>query len=155
MTTTVCISCAEEKQISADRPETAIWLSNEWRVAHASGSSLLGWLVIIPRRHVEGAHELNASESATLGLLLQKVSLALVEELGCSKTYVVMFAEAPGFTHVHFHVVPRAEDLPAELRGPKVFDFLKRPETEWITLERQRNLALRLRTRFGELNVPH
>lgn len=138
----------------ADRPETAIWLSDEWRVAHASGSSLLGWLVVIPRRHVEGVHELSASESATLGPLLQKVSLALVEELGCSKTYVVMFAEAPGFTHVHFHVVPRAEDLPPELRGARVFDFLKRPETEWVALALQRDLALRLRARIGELDDP-
>ncbi len=151
MTTTECFSCREEQHLPNDRPETAIWLSDEWRVAHATGSSLLGWLVVLPRRHVEGVHELNASEAATLGPLLHLVSSALVVVLGCSKTYVAMFAEAPGFTHVHFHVMPRAADLPKELRGTKVFDYLKRPEGEWVPLERQRDFARRLHDCIGEL----
>ena len=44
--------------------------------------------------------------------------------LGCSKTYVALFAEAEGFEHVHFHVVPRSLDLDPGLRGPRVFGRL-------------------------------
>lgn len=44
--------------------------------------------------------------------------------LGCAKTYVALFAEAEGFAHVHFHVIPRAADLAADLRGPRIFGLL-------------------------------
>jgi diadenosine tetraphosphate (Ap4A) HIT family hydrolase len=84
----------------------------------------------MPRRHVEGVHELNEAEAASLAPLLREVSRALVNVLGCAKTYVVMFAESPGFTHLHFHVTLRDADLPAEFRGTRVFDFLKKPEAE-------------------------
>lgn len=150
MTTSDCYSCAEERHLSAGRPEEAIWISDEWRVAHAMNSALLGWLVVIPRRHVEGLHELNAVETAALGPLLQQVSQALVNVLGCSKTYVITFAETPGFTHVHFHVVPRDAQLPARLRGTNVFEFMKKPEAEWVPLEQQRELVLRLREASGD-----
>jgi hypothetical protein len=36
----------------------------------------------------------------------------------CQKTYVMMFAEKAGFTHVHFHVVPRMDDFPDDRIGP-------------------------------------
>lgn len=127
------------------RPEASIWLSDEWRVAHATGSALLGWLVVLPRRHVESIDVLNPAEAAALGPLLKQVSTALVDVLGCAKTYVVMFAEAPGYNHVHFHVVPRDAELPKELRGVRIFDYLKRPQSEWVSLEAQRELASRLR----------
>jgi hypothetical protein len=44
--------------------------------------------------------------------------------LSCTKTYVALFAEAEGFAHVHFHVIPRAADLEADLRGPRIFGLL-------------------------------
>jgi diadenosine tetraphosphate (Ap4A) HIT family hydrolase len=31
---------------------------------------------------------------------------------------------AEGFSHVHFHVIPRHADLDARLRGPRVFELL-------------------------------
>ena len=52
------------------------------------------------------------------------MTAALREVLGCGKTYVALFAEAEGFAHVHFHVVPRSTDLDQSLRGPRVFGLL-------------------------------
>jgi diadenosine tetraphosphate (Ap4A) HIT family hydrolase len=127
-------------------PSNAIWVSDGWRVAHSFNSALLGWLVVVPRRHVESIHELSDDESVELGRLLQQTSKALVEVLGCQKTYVMMFAEAAGFNHVHFHVVPRAHDLDADHRGSSIFEYLKRPESEWIPLAAQDELALMLRS---------
>jgi diadenosine tetraphosphate (Ap4A) HIT family hydrolase len=127
-------------------PSNAIWVSDGWRVAHSFNSALLGWLVVVPRRHVESIHELSDDESVELGQLLQQTSKALVEVLGCQKTYVMMFAEAAGFNHVHFHVVPRAHDLDADHRGSSIFEYLKRPESEWIPLAAQDELALMLRS---------
>ncbi len=34
-------------------------------------------------------------------------------------------AEAEGFNHIHVHVVAKPHDLPAELRGVRIFDMLK------------------------------
>jgi diadenosine tetraphosphate (Ap4A) HIT family hydrolase len=82
---------------------------------------------------VTAVHELTDEEAAGLGSWQVRLSRALREATGCTKTYVVQFAEAPGFSHVHFHVVPRPPGLPAEFRGPAVFGLLRRPEAERVT----------------------
>ena len=68
--------------------------------------------------------ELTAEEAADLGLLLRSLTAAMRSVLGCAKTYVALFAEAEGFAHVHFHVIPRADDLAPDLRGPRIFGLL-------------------------------
>jgi diadenosine tetraphosphate (Ap4A) HIT family hydrolase len=45
--------------------------------------------------------------------------------VGATKTYVVLFAEAEGFDHVHFHVVPRIDWFTQADLGPNVFHFLE------------------------------
>ena len=93
-------------------------------MAHAFGTALPGWLVIVPRRHVTALDELTAEEATELGPLLRRVTAAMRSVLGCAKTYVALFAEAEGFAHVHFHVMPRAADLEADLHGPRIFGLL-------------------------------
>jgi diadenosine tetraphosphate (Ap4A) HIT family hydrolase len=95
-----------------------------WRVAHAFATALPGWLVVVPRRHVTALDELTPEEAAELGPVLRSVTAALRTVVGCDKTYVALFAEAEGFAHVHFHVIPRHADLPDDLRGPRVFGLL-------------------------------
>jgi diadenosine tetraphosphate (Ap4A) HIT family hydrolase len=95
-----------------------------WRVAHDFNSSLPGWLVLAPLRHVLALAELTAEEALTLGDLLRKASIALTAVTGCEKTYVMLFAEADGFAHLHVHVVPRMADQPEDRRGPAVFGYL-------------------------------
>jgi diadenosine tetraphosphate (Ap4A) HIT family hydrolase len=85
-----------------------VYVGPRWRVAHAFGTSLPGWLAVLPRRHVIALDGLTAEEAADAGPLLRAVTAALREVLGCSKTYAALFAEAEGFAHVHFHVVPAA-----------------------------------------------
>jgi diadenosine tetraphosphate (Ap4A) HIT family hydrolase len=70
------------------------------------GTAQSGWLVVLPRRHVLALDEMSHAEAAALGPLLRAVTAALREVTGCAKTYVALFAEAEGFGHVHFHVVP-------------------------------------------------
>ena len=105
-------------------PRERVHVSPYWRLATAFDASLLGWLVVVPHRHVEGLHELTIEEADELGRLLRAASVALVEAIGCLKTYVALFAEAEGFGHLHVHVVPRHEDLPQDHRGLRVFDYL-------------------------------
>ncbi len=101
-----------------------MYLGAHWRVAHAFGTALPGWLVVLPRRHVLALDDLSEAEAAALGPVLRAVTAALREVTGCAKTYVALFAEAEGFGHVHFHVVPRHADLDPGLRGPRKFALL-------------------------------
>lgn len=118
-----CLSCALERRADPP-PRERIYLDAHWRVAHAFGTAQLGWLVVLPRRHVIALDELSPAEAAALGLVLRAVTSALREVTGCAKTYVALFAEAEGFGHVHFHVVPRHADLDPQLRGPRIFALM-------------------------------
>ncbi|MFJ9037060.1 hypothetical protein ACIRF8_10805 [Streptomyces sp. NPDC102406] len=77
-----------------------------------------------------------------------RLSRALREVTGCARTYVVPFAEAEGSAHVHFHSVPRADDLPAPWRGPGVFALRSRPEADQVTADQADDLARALRARL-------
>ncbi|WP_307804690.1 HIT family protein [Streptomyces sp. VRA16 Mangrove soil] len=117
-------------------------------MVHSFTSALPGWLVLLPRRHVTAVHDLTDAEAASLGLWQVRLSRALRAVTGCAKTYVVQFAEAEGFAHVHFHVVPRAAQLPETQRGPGIFELLRRPEHERVGAQEMDRLALALRARL-------
>jgi len=91
--------------------------------------------VIVLRRHAEALHELSRAEGEELGLLQWAVSKSLATTTSCLKEYAVFFAEAPGFQHVHVHMVPRSSELPQDLRGGRVFAFLQAPESEVVPKE--------------------
>lgn len=111
------------KGVQAPR-EQRIATDEFWLAGHAFGTALPGWLVLVPRRHVTALADLTDAEAAGLGSWQVRLSRALHAVLRCEKTYVAQFAEAEGFSHVHFHLIPRAADLPPELRGPRVFQLL-------------------------------
>ncbi|GAA0667794.1 hypothetical protein GCM10010193_19420 [Kitasatospora atroaurantiaca] len=119
-----CYTCDQNADLDALPLRERIATDRHWRVAHAFGTAVPGWLVLVPRRHVTSLADLTDAEAADLGLWQVRLSRALVAVTGCAKTYVAQFAEAEGFAHVHFHLVPRAPDLPSDLRGPRVFSLL-------------------------------
>ncbi len=127
-----CFSCEQAMRGAALPVRERIYHDKLWRVAHSFNSALRGWLVLLPQRHVTSIAELTADEAALLGPLLHQVSQALHAVVGCEKTYVMQFAEAEGFGHVHFHIVPRMADLPDEHGGPRIFHFLKQGEDAWV-----------------------
>jgi diadenosine tetraphosphate (Ap4A) HIT family hydrolase len=118
-----CLTCAQNDNPDLP-PRERVHVGQRWRVAHAFGTALPGWLVVLPRRHVTALDELTPEEAADLGPLLRGLTAAMRSVLGCAKSYVALFAEAEGFAHVHFHVIPRADDLEGDLRGPRIFGLL-------------------------------
>ncbi len=122
-----CFTCRSERDPLPPVRER-ILLTDHWRVAHAVGSALPGWLVVVPRVHARSLTELAAEALTELGPLLKVASTALQEVTGCLRTYLASFGEAPGFPHFHVHVVPRLDDHPPEWTGPAVFGALDRPE---------------------------
>ncbi len=97
-----------------------IFRTEYWDVVHSYNTSLVGWIVLVTRVHRRSVADLSEGEAAELGLLLKGVSRGLHILTGCVKTYVMQFAEHPQHPHVHFHVVPRFDGQPPELRGPRV-----------------------------------
>jgi diadenosine tetraphosphate (Ap4A) HIT family hydrolase len=97
---------------------------------------------------VEALADLSDEEAAVLGPLLRIVSVALTTVSSCIKTYVILLAEAPGFNHLHFHVVPRMDDIPDDRRGASVFAYLKE---ESLSDQEQDDVALRVRAALADL----
>jgi diadenosine tetraphosphate (Ap4A) HIT family hydrolase len=135
-----CYACEHNAAPDPPAREAAV-VTPRWRVVHAFNSSLPGWLVLLPMRHVTALDQLDDEELAELGLLQGRVSAALREVLGCTKTYSMLFAEAEGFAHLHVHVVPRMPDQPADRRGPGVFGYLGVDDTLVVPEEERDRIA--------------
>src|SRR4051812_36291764 len=118
-----CLPCSNNARFDELPTWERIAADEHWRVAHALDSALPGWLILLPRRHVTAIAELSDAEAATLGSWQVRLSRALGAVTGCVKTYVVQFAEKEGFSHVHFHLVPRLADQPSGRRGPAVLAY--------------------------------
>lgn len=143
-----CYSCARESERDALPDRELIAVDEHWRVAHATGSALAGWLVLMPRRHVLEVAELTDTESALLGGWQVRLARALRRVVGADKIYVTKFGEMPGF-HLHFHIVPRPPDLAEQVRGPKVFGLLGRTgDTGEISEAERDDLARRIRAQL-------
>jgi diadenosine tetraphosphate (Ap4A) HIT family hydrolase len=123
----------------------AIYRTEHWDVVHSFNTALLGWLVLVARRHVEAVADLTEEEALELGALVRRVSQAIHATTGCAKTYVVQFAEAAGHAHVHVHLIARMPDLPADRRGPRIFGYLGVPDEERVSEAAMDHLALQIR----------
>lgn len=116
-----------------------------WDVVHSYNTSLPGWLVLVARRHIAAVDELTEDEAAELGSLIRRVSVALKASTGCTKTYVMQFAEAAGHHHVHFHVVPRMADQLDDHKGPNIFKYLGVPPEQRLSEDAMNQVASQVR----------
>lgn len=140
-----CFSCEHQAAASLP-PRDDIVHTDHWRVAHAFNSTLAGWLVLVPTRHITSFTELTAEAADELGGLVRRLGVALETVTGCVKTYLMQFSEAEGFSHLHLHLVPRLPDQPVEARGPKVFAYLSDDEAAWLPAEHRDAVSLSVRT---------
>jgi diadenosine tetraphosphate (Ap4A) HIT family hydrolase len=124
-----CRSISGEKRIS---PGPFIHEGAHWLVDHAYPTSHLGWLVIVLKRHAEALHDLSRAEFAELAEIQYKLAQVMRQDTNVEKEYMMLFAEAPGFSHIHIHFVLKPRDLPAELKGPAIFALLKVDEAHVV-----------------------
>lgn len=144
-----CRSCRSNHGEQRISPGPPIHVGEFWQVEHAYPTRLPGWLVIVLRRHAESLHELRAEEFGELAQVLEQTVRVLHRTFACEKEYVACYDEIEHFRHVHFHVVPRAADLPAELTGTRSFALLKVTESEAVPRDEIRALCETLRDAFG------
>ena len=150
---TTCMSCALlRKRDEGMAPAwDSIYRSLYWDVVHAYNSSLLGWLVLVVRRHIQALDEMTNAEAADLGALLREASQALKRHTGCQKTYVMQFAESADHPHVHFHIVPRMPDqAPADI-AYRIMRRLGVPLAERCDESEMNALALAIRAELESM----
>jgi diadenosine tetraphosphate (Ap4A) HIT family hydrolase len=144
-----CYSCDQQREPSPPPREDVVH-TEHWRFAHAFNSTVPGWLVLLPTRHVLSFSDLTMEAADELGGLVRRMSQALEQVTGCVKTYLMQFSEAEGFSHLHLHLVPRLRDHPAGARGPAVFTLMADDESQWIPEATRDEVALALRAAFAE-----
>lgn len=143
MTDATCYSCRHNIDTGLPARES-IYRSRDWRVAHAFNSTLPGWLVVLPISHVESMADLTEEAAGELGRLQRALSVVHRDVLGATKTYVMFFAEAEGFSHLHVHLVPRMPDQPQDERGPRIFARLSDEPGDALSTEEQDDVARRI-----------
>lgn len=148
-----CKSCQlmRQRDRGAAPPWDSIYRSEYWDLVHAYNTSRLGWLVLIVRRHIEALDEMTPAEATELGALLRDVSLALKQQTGCQKTYIMQFAESKEHPHAHFHIVPRWANQAPEDLAYRVMRRLGVPLSERCAEADMNQLALAIRERLESM----
>lgn len=139
-----CFPCDQQAAISLP-PREDVLQTDHWRVAHAFNSTLPGWLVLLPTRHVASFTELTPEAADELGGLVRRLGAALEAVTGYVKTYLMQFSEAEGFSHLHLHLVPRLANHPEETRGPRVLAYLTDDRTQWLAATERDTIGLSVR----------
>lgn len=122
-----------------------IYQQGNWRLVHSYDTSLPGWLCLVHEQKIATLAEMSEQDAAILGQLLRRVSAAVQQVTGATKTYIMMFAESAEHPYVHFHIVPRMAEMPEDKRGIKVFAYLGVPEEQIVPLERRNQIAAEVR----------
>lgn len=148
---TECFTCKSNLGIRRISPGPTIYRGKHWLIEHAYPCQIKGWLVIIAKEHVEALHELTAEAFSELAEFIEKTTKILRESLGdegCKKEYVVCFAEAKHFYHIHFHIIPRPVNLPDTERGPKIFAQLKIKKEDAVPRKEVEEFCKYLQSKF-------
>jgi len=140
-----CLSNSGEKRIS---PAQAIHEGAFWIVEHAYPSGLLGWMVIVLKRHCEKLHELEMDEWKELAEIEYKLIKTMHAAIESKKEYVACFAEMEGFQHIHFHIIPKTNSYDEAFKGTKAFQYLKPEHDACISAESIREFCKEMRARY-------
>ncbi|MBS4207344.1 HIT family protein [Bacillus sp. FJAT-50079] len=86
----------------------------------------LGHIMIDLKRHVPTLGDMNRAEATAFGLMIARVSKALMESEKAEHVYSYVLGDA--VPHLHMHLVPRYPNTPKEHWGPhSVYDWDNAP----------------------------
>lgn len=86
----------------------------------------LGHIMIDLKRHVPTLGDMNQEEARSFGLMMARVSKALMESEHAEHIYSYVLGDA--VPHLHMHLVPRYPNTPKEYWGPNaVYDWPQAP----------------------------
>src|SRR3970040_1339326 len=104
-----CFICRKHRgEVSI--PGGAIYQDDRLYVGHAQlpegkTTCYLGWIIVETKRHVPELADLTDAEAQALGLMVSRVSRALMASEKAEHVYSFFLGD--GVKHVHLHVVPR------------------------------------------------
>ena len=90
-------------------------------IPDGQSGAYLGYLIVEPKRHVEGLQNLNKVESDALGTLITRLSRALVNSENAEHVY--LFVLGHNTPHLHYHLIPRYANTPLEWWGFRLDDW--------------------------------
>jgi diadenosine tetraphosphate (Ap4A) HIT family hydrolase len=147
-----CISCNSIRGINRIKQIPRVLETKHFVVEHIS-TSIRGWVVIVPKRHVTAVHQLTKGEMIEYGELPHAVCQGQHELYDTEKEYFMQYSEGESFSHTHVHVVPRLPEWPSALKGPRVFSAMGAEVENVLTAEERTAEALKLREYLLE-NLP-
>lgn len=142
---TKCLSCLSntgERRIS---PGEQIYNGSYWVVEHAYPTGLLGWLVIVLKRHSEALHDLTKEEWNEFAEINYTVMKCIKKVLKPKKEYLCCFSEGKGFKHIHFHIIPKTRSFDEIYSSSRSFMYLKVSERNSISKEKIIQLCTKLK----------
>jgi len=128
-----CLSNSGERRIS---PGEIIYEGTYWQVEHAYPTGLLGWLVIILKRHSEALHDLTKEEWEEFGRINYPLMKCVKKVLKPRKEYLCCFSEGKGFKHIHFHIIPKTRAFDEIYSSSRSFMYLKVSERNSISKDK-------------------
>ena len=107
-----------------DLARHVIWENDYWLVRHHSAPyPVVGWLLLQPKRHVQGIAYFSAKEVTEYGFIAQAISASLQIVLNVSKVYTIAFGES--VSHMHQHFIARDQEMSSEFLGFGIADLYR------------------------------
>ena len=118
-----CKICSQNNN-QAELASRLIWQNDEWLLLHhREPYPLNGWLLLQPKRHIQGVAYFNDREASDYGFITKAVSKTLQDVLHVPKVYLIAFGES--IAHMHLHFIPRFEQMASQYLGFGIADLYR------------------------------
>ena len=105
-----------------------------WHVRHLEHPyGVVGWMMLISRRHVGGPAHFDDREAASFGPTLRHLERCLEDITGALRIYTAAMGES--HPHFHCHMVPRYSETPNAVKAWGVFDLLRAAGAGEVTVD--------------------
>lgn len=108
----------------------------------------LGWLLVEPKRHLNGLADLRADEAERIGRLQSVAARALMTIQDGEVEHVYSFVLGHHVPHLHVHLLPRYRGTPREFWGTRVDEWPEAPTGDRDTIT---HLAAGLRAAIAQV----
>lgn len=116
-----CMICEKhEKQVAPIFQDDLLYVSHR-TPKFGEDEVYLGYYFIEPKRHFRGMYDATDEEMAALGIMMRRLSRAMLSIPNMEHVYSFMIGE--GLDHFHIHIVGRYKDTPREYYGPQVDEW--------------------------------
>jgi diadenosine tetraphosphate (Ap4A) HIT family hydrolase len=125
-----------------------VYQDTHWLLRHARETNILGYLVLVSRRHFLDLSEATDAESASYGKVLRTAIKAIRQIVPCERVYTFTLGEL--VPHFHVHIIPRTSAMPRAFRGRGILSYPTLPAADSQLVEQ---VAARLRLSLRRMGL--